>query len=49
MALCKTGTFTRSGGISASIKKHLKFFSLEPAKRVTVQFDPFSSSSSEIR
>ena len=49
MALKYTGTGTRSGGIFQAVKKQLNSLSLEPAKRVTFQFDPFEETASSMR
>lgn len=49
MALKYTGTGTRSGGIFQAIKKQLNSLSLEPAKRITFQFDPFEQNAPSMR
>nr|ABM55606.1 hypothetical protein [Maconellicoccus hirsutus] len=49
MALKYTGTGTRSGGIYHAIKKQLDLLNLEPAKRITFQFDPFGDNALSMR
>ncbi|XP_065202574.1 uncharacterized protein mRpL53 [Planococcus citri] len=49
MALKFTGTRTRSAGIFDAIRKQLKSLTLEPAKKVTFQFDPFEQNATSMR
>ncbi|XP_068626255.1 large ribosomal subunit protein mL53 [Battus philenor] len=42
MSIPYSGTVRRSGGVVSAIAKQLKSVNLKAAKRVTVQFDPFS-------
>lgn len=49
MALVVTGTRTTSGGILSSIRKHSLRINLKPAKKISIQFDPFGDNSRNLR
>lgn len=49
MSIVFSGRSSRSAGLISAIAKQLKSINFQPAKKVTVQFDPFHEGSNSAR